>query len=191
VVLVNWRWVRAHVHHLPRSSFTFRSPYFPLQTRPHACRSFAPTNLLPQNTAYKNPRHHLPSATIYPAIARRHLRLAAPLPSLHTLTHDDILRLEAPLQRIPRPLLRPARRPHRGPHNRRRPLPVGSADPRARGHALRRRRVPRRAQVSQGLSACAAEDDVFGGCVASERYVDQAASELRRGRPGSVHCGGG
>ncbi len=49
---------------------------------------------------------------------------------------------------------------------------MGSPDPRPRRHALRRGDLPGRVKVPEGLSVEPADDEVFGGGVASEWYVD-------------------
>ena len=76
-------------------------------------------------------------------------------------THNhELRRLKTALPRVQTPHDRPARGHHRRPRQRRRPLPLGSHDPRARGNPLRGRRVPRRAQIPKGLPTHAADDEV-------------------------------
>ena len=88
-------------------------------------------------------------------------------PTTHT-QNDNLSRLQTPLPRIQTPHPRPTRWHHRRPRHRRRPLHLGSADRRTRGHSLRRRHLPRRVEVSKGLSLDAADHEVLDGSLASE-----------------------
>ncbi len=92
-------------------------------------------------------------------------------PLLHSSKNGVHSSPKTALPRVPAPNLGPARRHHSGPRDRRRHLRLGSADPRPRGHTLRRRCFPGRVAVPEGLPAESAGDAVFGRGLASERYL--------------------
>ena len=97
----------------------------------------------------------------------------------HSDIHDVQPSSKAPLQRVQSPLLRPPGGHHSRPCDRRRHVPLGSPDPGARRDALRRRHFPCRTQVPQGLSSCAAEDEVPDRSVAPQWYVNTPPIRLK------------
>lgn len=134
------------------------------------------TSACSQAASLPNPFRTVPK-TPHPLI----LRISARLPRLPTLLvashpylpiyHGSNSSLQAPPPRIQELDQRPSRRDHRRARLRRRPLPLGSPDPRARGHAIRRWCLSGGAEISEGLPTGAAYHAVSGGDLASEWYV--------------------
>lgn len=95
--------------------------------------------------------------------------------------NHDIRRFQTAVLRIQVPQHGPARGHHRRAYQRRRSLSLGSSHPRSRRYTIRRRHLPRRAQVPARLPTHAADDEVHLRHVASQ-WCEKAHNGLEKHR---------